>query len=171
LSSGARPRLDDLRAGATIGALAALLFLVSGQPWGITTGLTLMGAKAIRFTGFDLVAFDYWASDDARAVLAGPLLASHSALADLGLLLGAFIMSGLRGGLRHQTPLGWRGAAGAAIGGVLMGVGARLSFGCNIGAFVGGASSGSLHGFVWIAAVLPGCWVGMQMRPVFGLPR
>ena len=31
----------------------------------------------------------------------------------------------------------------AAIGGLLMGIGARLSFGCNIGAFLGGTASGS----------------------------
>ena len=44
----------------------------------------------------------------------------------------------------------------AALGGLLMGIGARLAFGCNIGGLVGGISSGSLHGFVWFAAALPG---------------
>ena len=67
--------------------------------------------------------------------------------------------------------LDWRGAAGAALGGVLMGIGARLSFGCNVGAFTGGAASGSLHGLVWIAAVVPGCWLGIRARSWFGLKR
>jgi hypothetical protein len=53
--------------------------------------------------------------------------------------------------LRHRAALGWRGAAGAALGGLLMGIGARLSSGCNVGAFIGGAASGSLHGLVWLA--------------------
>ena len=61
-----------------------------------------------------------------------------------------------------------RGLAGAAIGGLLI-VGARLAFGCNIGALIGGMASGSLHGFLWFAAALPGCWVGMRLRPLFGL--
>jgi hypothetical protein len=37
-----------------------------------------------------------------------------------------------------------------------MGWRAGLGFGCNIGAFVGGAASGSLHGWVWFAAALGG---------------
>ena len=57
-----------------------------------------------------------------------------------------------------------RDAGTAALGGLLMGIGARLSFGCNIGAMVSGMASGSLHGFVWLAAVLPGCWLGLRLR-------
>ena len=59
----------------------------------------------------------------------------------------------------------------AGLGGLIMGWGARLGFGCNIGAFVGGVASGSLHGWVWFACALPGCWVGMQIRPLFGLSK
>jgi hypothetical protein len=50
-----------------------------------------------------------------------------------------------------------------------MGVGARPSFGCNIGALVGGIASGSLHGLIWFFAVPPGCWVGIELRPWFGM--
>ena len=52
-----------------------------------------------------------------------------------------------------------------------MGWGARLGFGCNIGAFVGGVASGSLHGWVWFAAALRGCVIGIRLRPLFGLSR
>ena len=108
--------------------------------------------------------------DWADHALAGPVLATHGSLTDVGLLLGALVAAAMTGRLRHTVPLGWRGAAGAALGGVLMGMGGRLSFGCNIGSFVGGAASGSLHGFVWVVAALPGCWLGMRLRPVFGMP-
>jgi uncharacterized protein len=52
-----------------------------------------------------------------------------------------------------------------------MGWGARLGFGCNIGAFVGGVASGSLHGWLWFLAALPDCLVGIRLRPLFGLSR
>ncbi|MCC7282557.1 MAG: YeeE/YedE family protein, partial [Acetobacteraceae bacterium] len=42
---GAWPGRRRLLAGAVVGVLAAALFLVSGEPWGITLGLTLWGAK------------------------------------------------------------------------------------------------------------------------------
>ena len=59
----------------------------------------------------------------------------------------------------------------AAIGGLLCGWGARIGFGCNIGAFVGGVASGSLHGWVWFGAALCGNLIGIRLRPAFGLSR
>ena len=56
LLRGSRPLRADLLAGSVIGALAIVVFLVSGQPWGITTGLTLCGAKAAQGVGIDLSA-------------------------------------------------------------------------------------------------------------------
>jgi uncharacterized membrane protein YedE/YeeE len=167
---GAWPSAAALRAGAIIGALAGLMFLASGLPWGITTGLTLWGAKAAMMMGADMPAAAFWAEGWTRAALEGPVLALDSSLADVGLLLGALLAAAAQGRLRHCQPLGLRGAAGAALGGVLMGVGARLAFGCNVGAFLGGGASGSLHGVLWVAATLPGCWLGIRLRPVFGLP-
>jgi hypothetical protein len=171
LLRGRAPPRAGVIAAAVIGALAAALFLASGMPWGITTGITLWGAQAAQALGLPLADTVFWSAAWARAALAGPLLANHSSLADLGLVLGALLATAAAGGLRHGTALGWRGAAGAALGGLLMGIGARLSTGCNVGAFIGGAASGSLHGLVWLLAVLPGCWLGLRLRPVFGLPR
>jgi hypothetical protein len=31
------------------------------------------------------------------------------------------------------------------------------------------AASGSLHGIAWIAFVMPGCALGLRLRPFFGL--
>ncbi|MBU8536304.1 YeeE/YedE thiosulfate transporter family protein [Falsiroseomonas tokyonensis] len=166
---GARPRAAELRAGAIIGGLAGLMFLASGLPWGITTGLTLWGAKAAMMMGADMPAAPFWAEGWARAALDGSLLALDSSLADIGLLLGALLAAAAQGRLRHRQPVSLRGAAGAALGGVLMGVGARLAYGCNVGAFLGGGASGSLHGVIWVAAALPGSWLGIRLRPVFGL--
>ena len=50
-----------------------------------------------------------------------------------------------------------------------MGIGARLAGGCNIGAYLAGIASGSLHGWMWGAVALPGTWVGLRLRPLFGL--
>lgn len=166
---GARPDGRRLLAGGIIGALAALLFLVSGEPWGITMGFTLWGAKAVQALGADLTVFEFWSDAGMRGLLAGPILALHGSLSDVGLILGALLAAAGMGNLRHGVPIGWRGGLGAALGGLLMGVGARLSFGCNVGAFLGGASSGSLHGIIWVLAVLPGCWIGTRLRPLFGL--
>jgi len=168
---GRRPDPARLRAGAAVGALAALLFLASGEPWGVTMGLTLWAAKPLQAMGLDLAGTEFWSWGWARAALEGPVLGHVSSLTNLGLLLGAFLAAAGTGRLRFGAPIGRRGALAAALGGLLMGVGARLAFGCNVGAFLGGASSGSLHGLVWLAAALPGSWLGLRLRPAFGMSR
>ena len=50
-----------------------------------------------------------------------------------------------------------------------MGYGARIAFGCNIGAFFSGVASTSLHGWVWIVSALAGTVVGIRLRGVFGM--
>lgn len=169
LSRGRLPDATQARAAVLIGALAAMIFLVSGLPWGVTMGLTVAGAKAVTLSGLDLGGSAFWAWEGAHTALEGPLLAHHSALSNLGLLLGALLAAAATGRLRHDLAIGWDGTIGAAIGGVLMGVGARLSFGCNIGAVVGGLSSGSLHGLAWLFAAMPGCWLGIRLRPLLGM--
>jgi uncharacterized protein len=52
----------------------------------------------------------------------------------------------------------------------MLGYGARMAFGCNISAFFSGVASGSLHGWLWIFAALPGNVLGLRLRPIFSLP-
>jgi hypothetical protein len=54
------------------------------------------------------------------------------------------------------------------VGGLLMGYGARLGFGCNIGAMFSGIASASLHGWIWFACAFVGSLVGIRLRPLFG---
>jgi hypothetical protein len=86
------------------------------------------------------------------------------------MILGAMAAAAVRPFARTPWPPG-RSLAAAALGGLLMGYGARLGFGCNIGAFVGGVASGSLHGWIWFVAALGGCALGSRLRPAFGLSR
>lgn len=164
LLRGARPARRQLVAGLVIGILAAAWFIVAGEPWGITMGLTVIGAQALQALGVNLSGFAFWASGGAADLLRAPLISMPSALGDAGLLCGALLAAAWRRELRFGQPISRRDAGTAALGGLLMGIGARLSFGCNIGAMVSGMASGSLHGFVWLAAVLPGCWLGLRLR-------
>jgi hypothetical protein len=52
----------------------------------------------------------------------------------------------------------------ALAGGLLLGYGARLAFGCNIGAYFSGIASTSLHGWVWFAGALLGTPLGVLLR-------
>ena len=62
-----------------------------------------------------------------------------------------------------------RSLSAAVVGGVMLGYGARIAFGCNIGAYFSGVSSTSLHGWVWLASAFTGNIIGTRLRPWFGL--
>ena len=98
--------------------------------------------------------------------LAHSVLANTSSLMDIGMLIGAGLWASFFGSLRSQTWPNRRQLLAAAIGGLLMGVGARLAFGCNIGAFLAGTASGSLHGWIWFAMALAGSGSGFAPDPI-----
>ena len=154
--------------GLVLAALNLATLLLAGHPWTITWGFTLWGAKAATLVGWDPASSPYWSSGFQRAALEGSVLEDVTSLMDLGILVGAAIAAAAAGRLVPALSARPRYVAAAAVGGVLMGYGARLAFGCNIGAYFSGIASSSLHGWVWIAAALPGTWVGVQLRPLFG---
>ena len=57
----------------------------------------------------------------------------------------------------------------AIVGGLFRGYGARIAYGCNIGAYFSGIASASVHGWVWLVAAFAGNVLGTALRPWFGL--
>ena len=160
-----------LVAGALLLALLNLATLaVAGHPWSITWAFTLWGAKAARLVGWDPAASPFWNGEFQRSALDGPVLEEVTSVMDVGIVLGAFVAAALAGRFSPTLRLRPGALVSAILGGLLMGYGARIAFGCNIGAFFSGIASTSLHGWVWIAAALPGTWLGARLRPFFGMP-
>ena len=54
------------------------------------------------------------------------------------------------------------------LGGLLMGYGARLAYGCNIGAYLGGLASGSAHGWAWAIMAFAGSCAAISFRKKIG---
>ncbi|RCV50629.1 YeeE/YedE family protein [Marinitenerispora sediminis] len=159
-----------LLAGAVVLAvLGAAVLLVSGGAWGITSAFNLWGAKFLQLVGLHPEEWAFWRQPDQAAQLAGPVLADKNSLTDIGIMLGAAVAAAAAGAWKLHTGIRWNVAAAAVLGGVLMGIGARLAGGCNIGAYLAGIASGSLHGWVWGAVALAGTWLGLRARTLFGL--
>ena len=159
-----------LLAGAV--ALAGLNFMtlvVAGHPWSITWAFALWAAKTARVIGWNADQASFWSDGFPRAALEAPLLADVVTVMDFGLVLGALAAAGLAGRFTPSMRVPPRSWLAALIGGLAMGYGARIAFGCNVGAFFSGAASTSLHGWLWIVAALVGTWLGVRLRPVFGL--
>jgi uncharacterized membrane protein YedE/YeeE len=134
--------------------------LLAGRPWGIIAALPLWGSLAVEALGWDDPAFWAWWQESTRAEwLFNPLLADRTTVMLLGLMAGAMLAASLAGRFARRGGLTPGRAAGAVLGGLMIGWGGIVAGGCNISAYVSGIASGSLHGWVWIAAALPGNWL------------
>jgi uncharacterized membrane protein YedE/YeeE len=160
-----------LFAGALLALLNVATLLVAGHPWTVTWAFTLWGAKAAMLLGWDPAGSPFWTGGFPAAALERGILQDNISILDLGIMLGALSAAGLAGRFAPPWRIPLRSLLAAILGGLLMGYGARLAFGCNIGAFFSGVASFSLHGWVWIVFALIGTWLGVKLRPLFGLPN
>ncbi|MEU0277585.1 MULTISPECIES: YeeE/YedE family protein [unclassified Streptomyces] len=159
-----------LAAGAlALSVLGAGVLLVSGGAWGVTSAFSLWGAELVRALGGHPETWTFWQQPNNAGMLAGPVLADKNSLTDIGIMIGAAVAAALGGTWTLHRGVPWRTAVAAVLGGVLMGIGARLAGGCNIGAYLAGIASGSLHGWIWGAVAILGTWAGLKLRPLFAL--
>jgi uncharacterized protein len=157
-------------AALALALLNAATLLIAGRPWGITQAFATWGSMLAERSGIaDPVFWTYWDEPTRVDLLHRSLLLDATTLMNIGLMLGAFLAAGLAGRFAPAWRIGFGPLLAAIIGGLILGYGARMAFGCNISAFFSGVASGSLHGWLWIAAALPGNWLGTKLRPLFGL--
>ena len=151
-------------------ALALLNFAtlwLAGRPWGITSAFALWGGKGLDAVGVNLAGWENWGG--MMGAVERSVLLDVTSVMNFAIVMGAMLAAGLAGRFKPVLRLGRGEVLSAVIGGLLLGYGARLAFGCNIGAFFSGIASGSLHGWVWLAAAFLGSMAGMRLRPLFGL--
>ncbi|MCM3585110.1 YeeE/YedE family protein [Mesobacillus maritimus] len=153
-------------AAIVLALLNALTLAVKGSPWGITSGFTLWGGKAMMAMGVDVSSWGYFAGSADK--LTNSVLMDGTSVMNFGIILGAFLSAAAQGTFKPGKIK--PGVAGAAIiGGLMMGYGARLAFGCNIGAYFSGIASFSIHGWIWGVMAMLGTFVALFIRPLFGL--
>lgn len=153
-------------------ALAVLnwaTLLVAGRPWGVTWGFTLWTAKIAQTLGWDPASSPFWSQGAAAAALQNSVFADFTSVTNFGVVLGAALAAALAGRLTVRKPPSRLAVVAALVGGLMMGYGARLAFGCNVGAYFGGIASTSLHGWLWIGFALLGTGLGVKLRSYFRL--
>lgn len=156
-------------AGLVLALLNIATLLLAGHPWSVTFGFGLWGAKAAQIVGIPVETWEFWNWPGPQQALQSSVLADVTSVMNFGIILGAATAASLAGKFAPKASIPLGSFLAAAIGGILMGYGARLSFGCNIGALFSGIASGSLHGWLWFASAFVGSLAGIWARPLFGL--
>jgi uncharacterized membrane protein YedE/YeeE len=152
-----------------LAVLGAGVLVVSGGAWGVTSAFALWGAKALQVFGLHPETWTFWQQPSQAKMLAGPILADKNSLTDLGIMIGAAVAATAGGVWVLRGSVAWQAALISVGGGILLGIGARLAGGCNIGAYLAGIASGSLSGWIWGLAALGGTWVGLLARRALGM--
>ncbi|WP_182087302.1 YeeE/YedE family protein [Aureimonas sp. ME7] len=151
-------------------ALAVLNFVtlaLAGRPWGVTSAFALWGAKGAELLGLTPSAWSYWQTPANAKALSSSVFADVTSVMDFGIIGGAMLAASLAGRFAPSLRIPFRSLLAAVVGGLLLGYGARIAYGCNIGAYFSGIASGSLHGWLWLVAAFAGNTVGVRLRPFF----
>lgn len=142
-----------------LAVFAAALAIVTGKAWGVTGPFAIWGGKALELVGINA---DGW------AIFNGSLQKynfwkSIPSLTNLGILLGALLAVLLAASFKIKKIKSGKQVAAAVLGGLFMGMGARLALGCNIGAFFSGLPAFSVHGWAFGLFIFLGAIVGSYM--------
>lgn len=146
-----------------IGIVSILLsfgvYMASGQAsiWGITTGESKIGGIFWRTFIAEIEKLSYYqqfkltplTGDPSQAIVIAIIIGGASA----ALLSRSFAVKHLPGKWMLLQ---------AIIGGFLLGYGARLALGCNIGNFFSAWSAGGIHAITFTATLLVGVFIGFN---------
>jgi len=158
------------------GAIALVIFnfatlALAGRPWGVTSAFALWGAKGAQLIGIDVASWPHWQQPGNAKALAESVFADITSVMDFGIIAGAMLAAALAGKFAPSLDIPLRSVLAAVVGGLLLGYGARIAYGCNIGAYFSGIASGSLHGYLWAVAAFAGNVIGVRLRPWFFMER
>lgn len=160
-----------LTGAIALAVLNWLTLIISGQPWRITWGFALWAAQIATWLGWNSTSSLFWSRGAGQQALSQSVLADVSSVMNIGIILGAVLAVALAGKLVPKFQFSLKPIAATLIGGLIMGYGAFLGFGCNVSAFFGGIASTSLHGWVWIFCALAGTAIGLRLRSLFQLTK
>lgn len=149
--------LDPIVALAAIAVLDLFLFLIVGS-WTVGGGETMMtGLLAKIFLGEDIARIPFW------DLVFVPDAGYWKIYISLGMFFGAFLGAVLSKEFYLRFPRRLSEWVLITIGGLLMGVGIRLAFVCNVSTFFGLTPELNLGGYLAISGILAGAWVGSMI--------
>jgi uncharacterized membrane protein YedE/YeeE len=141
--------------------------VVTGDPWGVSGAFANWGAWIYELFGGDVSHWYYFSSAGAQATLERGFFNDPGTIRNLGIVLGALAATLLASQFKFKKIKSMKQVVAAVLGGLLMGYGARLGFGCNIGALFSGIAVMSASGWVFALFLFVGAFIGSKLLAKF----
>jgi hypothetical protein len=135
----------------------------TGNPWGVSGVFANWGAWIYGLFGGSVDKWYYFSSEGAQATLENGFLQHPGSIRNVAIIVGALMATLIASGFKIKKIKSYKQVVAAVLGGLLMGYGARLAFGCNIGALYSGIASLSLSGWVYALFLFLGAIVGSKL--------
>lgn len=145
----------DLLIDFLIALCIAAFFVCDGQVIGVMGVFPLIGGQFLKWFGCKVSTWEYYKKNP----LPSNFFDKDMFDSDIFIALGAFLASTILRNFGHGQKKQWQEYVKGVFGGLLMGLGGRMSYGCNIGSMLSGINSGSIHGFVWMFCAILGSGV------------
>ena len=138
--------------GVILGIINVIFIFLLDSPLGVISVFYLVGRSGLRI----------FSSGSLNGIIVDEYLVSITVVA-LGIIFGSFLSGVLSKQFRLRKKFSYRRGLSALLGGILMGYGAYIAGGCNIGALVGGVASFSLHGWIFAIFMCAGVYIGGRL--------
>ena len=148
-----RQRWSWLFGGVLLSLLFILVVVTTGHSWGVTTPFETVPYAFFKWIG---IKFDPAVFGKIDARLTNGLLADEGTVRNIGIILGATISFLLMGRFKFNIDFKAKDLWVFALGGLMIGLGARLAQGCNAGALFAGIANFSLHGWGFLVTMTLG---------------
>ena len=148
----------------TGGILLAIMFIFivnsTGSSWGVISAFSRWDVALLQNVGIE---FNSPAFADTVAEVNQGLMHDNVSMRNIGIIAGAIIALLLAGKFKFDLNYKFKDVAIYAAGGLLMGFGAKLAGGCNIGALFSGIGNFSLSGWGFMVAFVLGGLAGLKL--------
>lgn len=145
----------------------AVTLSTTGDPWGVTGVFANWGARMYQLVGGNVDKWYYFADQGSQIALARNFFDDPGSMRNLGIIVGSLMATLLASQFKFKKIKAFRQVVAAVLGGLLMGYGARIAFGCNIGALYSGIAAMSVSGWVFAVFLFAGAYVGSRLLAKF----
>ncbi|PKR77592.1 hypothetical protein CEY16_06540 [Halalkalibacillus sediminis] len=153
-----------------IASLNAAVLVVQGSPWKLTAAFTTWGSKIAQHIGLNPSSWSYWGEEAPVKTLNQSVFLNNLSVLNFGVISGALITMSLAGLIRFSK-IPPKLMITSLAGGFLMGYGACISFGANVGAYFSGIASFSLHAWIWALMAISGVFIAFYLEKKLQITR